>query len=487
MKIKNLPLAMMMATMPLSVFSQQEAPAAIAPLPTTNQVAWQQMETYAFIHYGLNTYDDSEWGYGNANPQIFNPSRLDCEQWVRTLKAGGMKGVIITAKHHDGFCMWPTKYTDYSIRNTPYKDGKGDIVGELAAACQKYGMKLGVYLSPWDRHQAFYGTPFYREYYYAQMEELFTQYGNLFEVWLDGANGGDGWYGGANEKRQIDRRTYYEFDRVKKLVEKYQPQAVIFSDGGPGCRWVGNEKGRAGETNWSLLNANKVYAGYEKMAELNSGHANGDTWVPAECDVSIRPGWFYHDSENDKVKSVADLMDIYYTSVGRNSTFLLNVPVDKDGLIHPTDSIHLVNFRKALDEEFRVNLLKNAKVKASSTRHNAFGAANVTDGNFDTYWATKDGETSGTLTFTFKRQQSLNRLMIQEYIPLGQRVRKFRVEYQYNGNWKPLPVEEQTTTIGYRRLLRFNTIQAKQIRVTFDDARGPLCINEMGAYLSKMK
>ena len=243
--------------------AQQESPAPITPLPTIHQVAWQKLETYAFIHFGPNTFGDREWGYGDADPKSFNPKKLDTEQWAKTIKEAGMKGVILTAKHHDGFCLWPTKYTDYSVRNSSYKDGKGDIVGELVAACRKYGLKLGLYLSPWDRHQAFYGTPFYVEYFYAQLEELLTQYGEIFEVWFDGANGGDGWYGGAKETRTIDRRTYYDFPRAHQMVYKYQPQAIIFSDGGPGCRWVGNENGYADATNWSFLRIKEVYPGYD--------------------------------------------------------------------------------------------------------------------------------------------------------------------------------------------------------------------------------
>lgn len=464
-----------------------DAPTPIAPVPAPKQVAWQQMETYAFIHFGTNTFGDREWGYGDADPQTFNPTRLDCEQWARTLKAAGMKGVIVTAKHHDGFCLWPTKYTDYSICNAPYRQGKGDIVGELAAACRKYGLKMGVYLSPWDRHQPFYGTPFYREYFYAQMEELLTQYGNIFEIWLDGANGGDGYYGGAREKRQIDFRTYYDFGRAHRLVERLQPQAIIFSDGGPGCRWVGNENGRAGETNWSFLRIGEVYPGYDKASELTVGHADGDTWVPAECDVSIRPGWFYHEKEDDKVKTVPQLLDIYYSSVGRNATFLLNVPVDKHGLINRIDSLRLMDFHRTLQNEFPDNLLQQAKVKATNTRGKAYAATNVADGSYNTFWATRDKVTTASLEFTFGRAESINRLSIQEFIPLGQRVQRFHIDYRIDGAWRPLPLTEQTTTIGYRRLLRFATIQARQLRITFDEARGPLCINEVGAFLSKNK
>ena len=482
----------------LSVSAQDEAPAPIAPLPTKHQVAWQQMETYAFIHFGPNTFQDREWGYGDAPLDCFNPTKLDCEQWARTLKAAGMNGVIITAKHHDGFCLWPSKYTDYCVRNTPWyasrtaragasggEEGmmKGDIVGELAAACKKYGLKMGVYLSPWDRHQAFYGTPLYVEYFYAQLEELMTRYGELFEVWFDGANGGDGYYGGAREQREIDRRTYYDFPRAHRMVFKHQPQAIIFSDGGPGCRWVGNEKGYAFPTNWSFLRINDVYPGYAHFEELQSGHADGDTWVASECDVSIRPGWFYHESEDDRVKTPEYLTDLYYRSVGHNGTLLLNFPVDRDGLIHPNDSMNAVAFHQRIQAELKENLLaKGATVSASDTRGNAFSTKALTDDNYDTYWATHDGITSATLTFTFKRATLVNRLALQEYIPLGQRVKAFTVEYLDGKQWHPLDVGEETTTIGYKRLLRFHTISTKAIRVSITEARGPLCLNAVGAY-----
>lgn len=467
----------------LTSSAQQEPPAPVAPLPTSHQVAWQKLETYAFIHFGPNTFGDREWGYGDAALTEFNPTRLDTEQWAKTIKEAGMKGVILTAKHHDGFCLWPTKYTDYSVRNSPYKNGQGDIVGELAAACKKYGLKLGLYLSPWDRHQAFYSTPLYVEYFYAQLEELLTQYGEIFEVWFDGANGGDGWYGGAKEERKIDRRTYYDFPRAHQMVYKFQPQAIIFSDGGPGCRWVGNENGYADATNWSFLRINEVYPGYDKYYELTSGHADGDTWVAAECNTSIRPGWFYHESEDGRVKSIEQLTDLYYRSVGHNGTFLLNFPVDKDGLIHPIDSTHAVDYHKQVAAELSNNLLKKVSIKASNVRDKKrYGVQNLLDDNYDTYWATEDGVTSATLEITLKGTQKVNRMMLQEYIPLGQRVKKFSVDYLSNGQWLPVRIKEATTTIGYKRLLRFQPVTTPKLRIRFEESRGPLCINGLGAY-----
>lgn len=460
----------------------QEAPAPVPPLPTPQQVAWQQMETYAFIHFGPNTFQDREWGYGDAPPSCFNPSRLDCEQWAQTVKAAGMKGIILTAKHHDGFCLWPTRYTDYCVRNAPWRDGKGDVVSELAAACRKYGLKLGLYLSPWDRHQACYGTPLYVAYYHAQLRELLTQYGPLFEVWFDGANGGDGYYGGAREERKIDRRHYYDFPRINSLVGELQPQAIIFSDGGPGCRWVGNEGGYAFDTNWSLLRIHNVYPGYPHNEELQTGHADGDAWVPSECDTSIRPGWFYHENEDDNVKTADELTDLYYRSVGHNATLLLNFPVNRDGLIHPTDSAHAVQMHRRIQTELKNNLLLRAGIKATNERGQAFSVKNLTDGNYDTYWATDDSVTAATLTFTLRGTQPVNRFMLQEYIPLGQRVRAFKVEYLDGGQWRPLDVNEQTTTIGYKRLLRFPTVRTRQLRVRFTDSRAPLCLNAAAAY-----
>lgn len=464
-----------------------KAPEAILPIPQEKQVDWQKMETYAFVHFGLNTFNDREWGYGDSDPKTFNPARLDCEQWVQTFVNSGMKGVILTAKHHDGFCLWPTQLTEYCIRNTPYKDGKGDIVRELSDACKKYGIKFAVYLSPWDRHQANYGTPEYVDYFYQQLHELLTNYGDVFEIWFDGANGGDGWYGGAKDTRTIDRKNYYDYPRAYKMIDELQPQAVIFSDGGPGCRWVGNENGFAGATNWSFLRAGEVYPGYSKYRELQYGHADGNQWVAAECDVSIRPGWFYHPEQDDKVKTVDQLTDLYYRSVGHNATLLLNFPVDRNGLIHPTDSLNAVQFHQRVQKELADNLLTSVKVKASNERGGKFNTSALTDGDYDTYWATEDGVTSADLTFTFKQPTNLNRIMIQEYIPLGQRVKSFIVEYKTDKDkaseqWLPVKSNEETTTVGYKRLLRFEPIETEQLRIRFTDSRACLCINEVGAY-----
>ena len=468
---------------PISAIDKVTAPAPILPLPEQKQIDWQRMETYAFIHFGLNTFNDREWGYGDSDPKTFNPTRLDCEQWAKTLVAAGMKGVILTAKHHDGFCLWPFAGNDYNVSKSPWRNGKGNVVKELSEACKKYGLKFAVYLSPWDRSRADYATPSYLPYFYAQLRDLLTNYGEVFEVWFDGANGGDGYYGGARDKRTIDRKNYYNYPRIFEMLDSIQPNAVVFGDGGPGCRWVGNEKGFAGETNWAFLRKGEVYPGYPKYPELQYGHADGNQWTAAECDVSIRPGWFYHPEEDGKVKSPEQLTDLYYRSVGHNATLLLNFPVDREGLIHPIDSANAVNFYKTIQRELSHNLVAGMKPVVSNERGGQFTAKAMTDSSWDTYWATKDGVTSADITFSFKKPQLMNRIMLQEYIPLGQRVKRFSVEYlAKDGSWRKVEQDEETTTIGYKRLLRFRTVESKGIRVRILDSRGPICLNNVGVY-----
>lgn len=465
------------------LFGQAAAPTPILPVPETKQVEWQKMGTYAFVHFGLNTFSDREWGFGDTPASVFNPTDLDCEQWAQTFVNAGMKGVILTAKHHDGFCLWPTKLTEYCIRNSPYKNGKGDVVQELGDACKKYGLKFAVYLSPWDRNAAHYGTPEYVDYFYKQLHELLTRYGKVFEIWFDGANGGDGWYGGANCVRQIDPKTYYQFERAYQMIDSLQPQAIIFSDTGPGCRWVGNEKGFAGETNWSLLEKGKyLEAGPEKRYILNHGVEQGTQWTAAECDVSIRKGWFYHPEEDNTVKTPEQLLDLYYKSVGRNSTLLLNFPVDRRGRIPSKDSLYAVTFKQYVDQDFSKNLLATAKITATNSRHHQYPVSNMTDGKYDTYWATADGTQSSVITVTWPKRISFNRIALQEYIPLGQRVKSFRIEYRQGTKWVSVPISEQTTTIGFKRLLRFPKITTNTLRIRIIDAKGPICLNEIGVY-----
>ncbi|HRJ15224.1 MAG TPA: alpha-L-fucosidase [Saprospiraceae bacterium] len=355
------------------LYSQNEVkpPAPVFPIPSAAQMAWHQMEMNAFVHFTTNTFTGKEWGFGDENPGIFNPAQANVQQWINIFQKAGFRGVILTAKHHDGFCLWPSTYTHHSVVNSPYKGGKGDIVMEVAEGCKRYGLKMGVYLSPWDRNHARYGTPEYVDYYRNQLKELIADYGPFFEIWFDGANGGDGYYGGAKDTRKIDGRTYYDWPGTINMVNKINPNVIFFSDAGPGCRWVGNEKGVAGETNWNTISVDTLYAGKPNIEQLlNTGSEDGTSWVPAEVDVSIRPGWFYHQEEDSQVKTPEKLFEIYLSSVGRGAVLLLNVPPDRRGLIHENDIQSLKGFRRILDRTFKINLAQKASVRASSHRGN---------------------------------------------------------------------------------------------------------------------
>jgi len=459
--------------------AQVKAPAACGPTPSENQMRVQEMESYAFVHFSLNTYTDQSWGFGNEDVKLFNPEKADCRQWARICKEAGMKGVIITAKHHCGFCLWPSKYTEYSVKNAPWKNGKGDMVREMADACKEYGLKLGIYLSPWDRNSADYGKPEYITYFRDQLTELLTNYGPIFEVWFDGANGGSGYYGGANETRTIDRTTYYDWKNTYALIHKLQPKCVIWNDGGErgDLRWVGTEEGYVGETNWSLLNA----TGDVPWNMLHYGVENGNAWVPAEVNTSIRPEWFYHPNEDNKVKTVPQLMDLYYNSIGRNGTLLLNFPIMPNGLIHPTDEMNGIKFGKAVKESFAVNLAENKKTIVSNVRGNSkkFGSAMAVDGNKNTYWTTDNNTKTASLTIDLGKPTLFNRFMVQEYIRLGQRVNAFTVEAFIDGNWKEVA---KATTIGYKRILRFPSVKATQVRFSITDSKCSPVISNIGIY-----
>ena len=459
--------------------SCNKALTALSPTPTDNQLEWQNMEMYAFIHFGLNTFNDMEWGYGNTPAATFNPSDLNCDQWAATLKAAGMKGIILTAKHHDGFCLWPTKSTDYNVSNSPYKNGEGDIVRELSDACRKYDLKFGIYCSPWDRHNARYAYPEYVETYHQQIQELTSNYGPLFEFWFDGANGGNGYYGGANETRSIDPDNYYDYQRAKDTVLAHNPDAMIF--GGPyqTVRWVGNEKGFAGATNW--CNAPRITS--QTDLKINTfGDENGTEWLPAEVDVSIRPGWFYHQNEDDKVKTVDELCEIYYNSVGRNANLLLNFPIAPNGRIHPIDSTRIMEFYQTISNELSHNLLADAKVKADNERGRRYSASKVNDNDPETYWATTDDHSFGTISFTMDKPVTMSRVMIQEYVKLGQRVKSFYMEGELDGQWFKITPYDSTTTVGYKRIVRFDPVKLDKLVIYFEESRGPLSISNIEAY-----
>src|SRR5450759_169894 len=460
-------------------YGQTLAPKPFGPVPNENQMRWQEMEYYAFLHFSINTFTDEEWGGGDESPNLFNPKDLDCRQWARVCKEAGMKGIILTVKHHCGFCLWPSKYTEFSVKNSPWKDGKGDVVRELADACKEYGLKLGVYLSPWDRNSADYGKPEYITYFRNQLTELLTNYGPIFEVWFDGANGGSGYYGGANETRRIDRTTYYDWKNTYKLIRQLQPNIMIWNDGGDrgDLRWVGTEAGYVGETNWSILNA----TGDVPTDMLRFGVEDGDSWVPGEVNTSIRPGWFYHTYEDNRVKTLPQLMNIYYSSVGRNAPLLLNFPIDTRGLIHENDVKASKDFAIAVKEALAVNLAEKAKLSASNVRGNSkeFGAEKTIDGNKDTYWSTDDGITNASLTIDFGKPTTFNRFLVQEYIRFGQRVKAFTVEALVDGTWKELA---KATTIGYKRILRFPGVKATQVRFTITDSKSCSVISNLGIY-----
>lgn len=453
-------------------------PQAVNPIPTARQLAWQDLEYYAFIHFNMNTFTDMEWGTGGEDPALFNPTELDVNQWVKVIKEAGMKGVIITAKHHDGFCLWPSKYTEHSVKNSPWKNGKGDLVKDLSEACHKAGLKFGVYLSPWDRNHAEYARPAYVSYFHNQLRELLTNYGEIYEVWFDGANGGTGYYGGANENRKIDAKTYYQWDKTYAIVRELQPQATIFGDEGPDIRWIGNEKGYGTTTNWNPFTSNPTLEGGPRFQHLGEGDENGVNWIPAEADVSIRPGWYYHAREDHQVRPLEKMVDIYYASVGRGYNFLLNLPVDRRGLVHENDIKRLMELKKVIEADFANNLVAQATVKASNERK-SFSAANAIDSNKNTYWATEDGVTNASLEFTFSKPTTFNRFLAQEYIALGQRVKNFKIEYEKDGQWQPIDAQ---TTIGYKRILRFEPVTATKFRFTILDAKAAPLISNIGIY-----
>jgi len=462
------------------VFAQMPAP--VGPVPSAAQWAWHQMELTAFIHFTTNTFTDKEWGFGDEDPSIFNPKSADPGQWAAALKEAGFKMMILTTKHHDGFCLWPSKYTEHSVKNSPYKGGKGDIVKEARDAAITYGVKFGIYLSPWDRNHAAYGTPAYLDYYRSQLKELFTLYGPITEMWFDGANGGDGYYGGAREVRQIERAKYYEWPVTLDLVKKMEPSVLFFSDAGPHIRWAGNEKGRVSETNWNTLTPDTLYAGQSGIEDLlGTGSKDGSQWIPAECDFSIRPGWFYHAAEDSKVKSGQELFERYLTSVGRGSNMLLNVPPDRRGLFHENDLQSLKEFSEILKKEFAYNYALKATASSAQNRKNDPGSApnHFLDGSLDTYWATDDNTSQGSIQIELVKPEQIKYIVLQEHIRLGQRIESFTVEVMQGDQWKEVG---RGTTIGYKRILRIEPVTVQKLRVNILDAKACPVLSEIALY-----
>ncbi len=478
--MKNLFLLLTIFIVNSSSLSLKSEPDPVLPVPTEAQLKWHEMEKYAFIHFTTNTFTGKEWGYGDESPSVFYPTAINVDQWISTIKDAGLKGVVLTCKHHDGFVLWPSKFTEHSIKNSPYKEGKGDIVKEVADACKKYKLKFGVYLSPWDRNRADYGSSSYVTYYRNQLKEIFDNYGPIFEMWMDGANGGDGYYGGARDKRKINGREYYDWPNTIKLVRGFEPNILFFSDAGPEIRWVGNESGIAGRTNWNNITIDTLYAGQGGINDLlATGSENGKSWVPAEVDVSIRKGWFYHKEEDDKVKTPEKLFDIYMTSVGRGSNLILNIPPDRRGLIHENDVEALKGWKKLLDERFGHNLAKNAKISSSSSFNSNLKASNILDSNIKTYWAANEMSNTAEIEISFAKEQIVSYIQLQEYIKLGQRVKSFTISIWKDNKWKQVANE---TTIGYKRIVAIEPTSAKKLKIKIIDSKACPTISEIAVF-----
>ena len=444
---------------PEGISAEEKVEMAARVIPTAKQLQWQQMELTAFLHFGINTFTGNEWGNGTDSPEIFNPSSLDCRQWAKTLKEGGFRMAILTAKHHDGFCLWQTSTTDYSVKNSPWMNGQGDVVKELSEACREYGLKFGVYLSPWDRNAGCYGdSPAYNQFFINQLTELLTNYGQVHEVWFDGACAE-----GPNGRRQV-----YDWTAILETIHKLQPEAVT-AIMGDDVRWVGNEGGRGRETEWSATaytplsleggpEQNRALGLVEMSRDLGSreliAKAQEVSWYPSEVDVSIRPGWFYHPYQDSQVRTLENLVDIYYTSVGRNSVLLLNIPPDTRGLIHEIDAQRLKDLRSYLDETFDENLL----VRRSRL------------------WKAEEGDTR---EFEVKDGAVFNTLLIREDITKGQRTEAFTLEAFAGGHWTRIA---EGTTIGYNRLLKFPATTAEKIRITIVSTRKTALISEVGLF-----
>jgi alpha-L-fucosidase len=453
----------------LSACETTPPPEPFGALPTTRQVDWHKLSYYAFIHFGPNTFTGVEWGHGDENPEVFNPSELDARQWAQTFKEAGMEGVVITAKHHDGFALWPSEYSTHTVRESEWKDGQGDVLRELAEACEEFGLKFGVYVSPWDRNHPQYGSDEYNGVFKSMLEEVLTGYGDVFEVWFDGANGE-----GPNGKKQV-----YDFPGFIDVVRTHQPGAVIFSDAGPDIRWVGNERGYADTTNWSTLNRDAFYPGIPgKNDELQHGQMGGTHWLPAEIDVSIRPGWFYHKDQDDQVKTVGHLIDIWYHSVGMNGNLLLNIPIDARGLVHENDAARLMELKAYLDDAFGYNLAQDGIGVGTHTRDWEYREDLAIDDDPETYWAQTDEAENAMYGIEFKDPREVNTILLQEYIPLGQRVTSFVIKAFVGEEWVQVA---EGTTIGNRRIVRWPTVNTAAISIEMESL-APVTLSNVEMY-----
>lgn len=465
---------------------------SVRVVPSPRQVAWQEREFTGFVHFGMNTFTNREWGDGTESPELFRPSDLDARQWARIFKKAGMKMIILTAKHHDGFCLWPSRQTDHSVKRSPWKDGKGDVVRDVADACREYGLKFGIYLSPWDRHERSYGdSPRYNAYFRAQLRELLTEYGEIAEVWFDGACA----EGPNGKKQEYDWASYYD------VIRELQPGAVIFGMG-PDVRWVGTESGAGRETEWSVIPDVTRDPGpdvqdpsrFSVDLAFLPGDLTGEDlgsrekirgahtliWYPAETDVSIRPGWFYHPEQDRSVKSPGDLVDIYYKSVGRNGVLLLNVPADARGRIHASDSASLAGMRGILERTFGTDVVGVAAVRASGQESGHEGLHAI-DRDRGTYWTPAGGAGEAWLEAAFTHPTDFNVAMFTEFIGAGQRVEKFRLDVWDGKTWKSIA---RGTTIGAKRLIRFPTVTAERVRLVIEESRASPAISEFGLFRS---
>jgi alpha-L-fucosidase len=439
----------------------------VGPTPRASQLAWQAAPFYLFMHFGPNTFTGLEWGAGSENEALFYPTAMDCRQWCRIAKAAGAAGIIITAKHHDGFCLWPSAYSNHTVAQSKWKNGKGDVLKELSEACREAGISFGVYLSPWDRNHPAYGTPAYNEVFIHMMKEVVHHYGPFFEFWWDGANGE-----GPNGKKQV-----YDWHRFEDTIRKIAPQTMVFSDIGPDIRWVGNENGMAGTTNWNLLDTAGFHRGIGSPPNdtLNQGNVYGKNWIPAECDVSIRPGWFYHPSEDSLIKSPETLFGIYLKSVGRGANLILNVPPDRRGLISDKDSAALIDFARLRLESFFYELIINENAVIFWEGQNITGI--LGDGNGD--FTLGPHFKKGYIEILFPKQLSVNCIFLKEELAFGQRVSSFSVEL-YSGD--SLVYKNEYTTIGSHRLISFPSKNTNRILIKIKDARAEPILNGLGVY-----